>query len=478
MLARFTGPQPSRKKMLISLSRRTGIVAALVAALAAPAAAGAAVKDTLIQSPVGGSPPADAASDNTTFSQDGRTVGYMAFDSAASNLTPGDTNGKRDVFVVKRAGGEGNLQGTLTNVSEKLASDSTKPSLSGENDTAAKCVVFQSGGDVYMASVSGKGRPDKLTRGTSPKVDGTCEFVVFQRGGTIMLWDENSGKNGAACTVANGANPDIQTNGKGAAYESGRSIKYQAWTPTGCDGGKLDRDGREITVDVPKSGRPGGGDSANPALDDNGYYVAFESTRTNLCEDSCQGSGGAEDKNGAISDIFRRTLNKDKAPWPEHMQRARDSGGSKGLGTPCVVDAYANGPSSNPAISGAGEYVVFDSAATNLRESLAIESIDPNGPARDVFLWNGPRERRAGNVSRERRSADPSRAQHFFNGPTTKPSISSRGNYMGFTGDWVSGGSPAKPGAGVSPSCRGGGCALPNVFMRFGGGSDEGFATN
>lgn len=463
--------------MLNPLSRRMGI-AALVVALAAPAAAGAAVKDTLIQSPVGGSGPANAASDNTTFSQDGRTVGYMAFDSAASNLTSGDTNGKRDVFVDKRVGGEGNLQGTLTNVSAKLDTDSTKPSLSGEGNIPAKCVVFQSGGNVYMASVSGQGKPDKLVRGSSPKVDGVCEFVVYEHAGKIKLWDANANRGGGTCTVATGTNPDIQTNGKGAAYERGGFIRYQAWTPTGCTGDTLERDGKEIVVDVPKKGKPGPGRSANPALDDNGFYVAFESTRTNLCADSCEGSGGAEDRNGAVSDIFRRTLNKAKAPWPEHMQRPSYSCGSKGLGTPCVVDAYANGPSNNPQISGAGEYVVYDSEATNLRESLAIESIDPNGPVRDVFLWNGPRERRAGNVSRESRYADPVRAQQFFNGPTTKPSISSRGNYMGFTGAWFSGGSPPKPVAGVSPSCLGGGCAGPNVFMRFGGGSDEGFATN
>ncbi|UGS35805.1 hypothetical protein [Capillimicrobium parvum] len=432
------------------------------------------MKDTLIQTPVGGSPIAAGASDNTTFSQDGRTVGFMAFDSAASNLTPGDTNGRRDVFVDKRVGGEGNLQGALTNVSQELDTDSTNPSLSGENDTAAKCVVFQSGGNVYMASVTGAGKPRKLARGGSPKVDGTCEFVVYSAGGSVKLWD----RDGGICTVARGSNPDIQTNGKGAAYVRRGSIKYLAWTPTGCDDGRLDRDGREITADVPRTGRAGPGTSAHPALDDNGFYVAFESTRTNLCADSCSGSGGAEDRNGAVSDVFRRTLDTAKAPWPEHMQRPSYSCGSKGIGTPCVVDAYANGPSNNPEISGAGEYVVYDSAATNLRESLSIVSIDPNGPVRDVFLWNGPRERQAGNVSRESRYADPSRAQQFFNGPTTKPSMSSRGNYFGFTGEFATGGDPPKPVAGVDPSCSAGAtCALPNVFMRFGGGSDEGFET-
>jgi len=35
----------------------------------------------------------------------------------------------------------------------------------------------------------------------------------------------------------------------------------------------------------------------------------------------------------------------------------------------------------------------LDVLAKHLRESLSVVSIDPNGPVRDVFLWNGPRER-------------------------------------------------------------------------------------
>jgi hypothetical protein len=280
------------------------------------------------------------------------------------------------------------------------------------------------------------------------------------------------------CNVGRGANPDIQTNGKGAAYERGGSIKYQAWNPAGCEDGKLDKVGGLVTVDKPKTGSAGAGTSLNPSMDDNGHYVAFESTKTGVCNGACEGSGGPADQNGAVSDVFRRTLpssgaSKSAAPTSGYMQRASYSCGATGAGADCAVAAYANGPSNNPALSGAGEYVVFDSAATNLRESTGVSSIDPNGTLRDVYLWNFPRERRKGNVSRESRNNDPLRAQQFFNGNSVKPSTSNKGNYLGFTGDFTTAGNPPQPAAGVNPAS-----AQPNVFMRFAGGSDEGYETN
>jgi hypothetical protein len=461
----------------LSSSSRAVLLAASILALVVPGAL-AATKDTRIESPPSGTPFANGGSDNTSFSQDGRIISLMAFDSAASNLTSGDSNGQRDVFVLQRTGGEGNLGGTLINLTAGRSTPSVKPSLAGEASTRPACLVFESAGGVYRSNLRSLPRaaaPTKLASGSSPKVDGTCEFVVFVAGGQVRLWDRDQAR---PCTIARGANPDIQTNGKGAAYERGGSIYYQAWNPAGCDGRRLDRAGREVLVDQPASGSAGGGRSANPALDDNGFYVVFESTKTGLCGGSCSGSGGPVDRNGAVSDIYRRTLSS-RAPWPERMQRPSYSCGSTGRGTPCAVDAYANGPSNNPQISGAGEFIVFDSEATNLRESTGISSIDPNGAVRDVYLWNGPRERRAGNVSRESRFADPLRAQQFFNGASTRPSLSSRGNYIGFTGSFLTGGDPPRPVAGIDPACAAGAaCALPNVFMRFAGGSDEGFAGN
>ncbi|MBA2506160.1 MAG: hypothetical protein H0V29_09470 [Thermoleophilaceae bacterium] len=91
---------------------------------------------------------------------------------------------------------------------------------------------------------------------------------------------------------------------------------------------------------------------------------------------------------------------------------------------------------------------------------------NPNGPVRDVYLWNFPRERLKGNVSRESRYAGVPRALQAFNGASIKPSTSARGNYFGFTGLFT----------GVGGEANGPGIA--DAFMRFGGGSDEGFTTD
>ncbi len=67
--------------------------------------------------------------------------------------------------------------------------------------------------------------------------------------------------------------------------------------------------------------------------------------------------------------------------------------------------AQANAESSNPTITGAGEFILFDSIATNLKESSGIKD-DANG-VRDMFLWNRP----TGNVSLESRSSNRPRAR-------------------------------------------------------------------
>jgi hypothetical protein len=121
---------------------RVSVVVALLAIAGAIAAASiyaAAGRVTHIGSPIGGTPSADGPSDNSVWSQDGRDPRLFAFDSAASNITSGDTNGARDVFVLKRTPGEGNLGGTLVRASVSSAGvggngPSLKPSLDGQGD--------------------------------------------------------------------------------------------------------------------------------------------------------------------------------------------------------------------------------------------------------------------------------------------------------------------------------------------------------
>jgi hypothetical protein len=81
-----------------------------------------------------------------------------------------------------------------------------------------------------------------------------------------------------------------------------------------------------------------------------------------------------------------------------------------------------DGASHNPVISDAGEFVLFDSEATNLRPSDSVKP-DPNG-VKDVFLWNAPTR----NVSLESRDAD----NGYLSSPSQHPATSSRGNYVPF----------------------------------------------
>ena len=86
-------------------------------------------------------------------------------------------------------------------------------------------------------------------------------------------------------------------------------------------------------------GAGGQGDSSHPSISTNGRYVAFTSYSNNL---------GPHD-DGRVPDVFVRDMKTGRV-----VLVSGSSGGS------------ANGPSGDPAISGDGRYVAFDSKASNL----------------------------------------------------------------------------------------------------------------
>jgi Tol biopolymer transport system component len=230
-----------------------------------------------------------------------------------------------------------------------------------------------------------------------------------------------------------------QADGKGVVFERGGQIYHQAYQRIHNHGHpKVVFRGHNRLVSAGIHGA-GNGPSAHPSVSDNGSYAAFESSATNLCTDVC--TGVSQDRNGPVTDIFRRSLHKRGRGM---MQMASFSVGVKSQG---------NGPSNNAAISGAGQFIAFDSAATNLRPSYSIHAIDPNGPTRDIYLWNSRGHGGAGNVSRESRPG----VKGEFNGPSVAPAISSHGNYLAFASDEVG-------------QLDGDGPALPNILMRFLGG--------
>src|SRR3954447_12417887 len=450
-------------------------------------------RQTTILSPPedSGLPPANGDSDNVTFSQDNRNARIAAFDTTSSNLVNGDNNGKRDVVIFKRQTGEGNLGGTLAIASlnsagEQANDDSQRPRLDASSAHEPHCVVFNSvatnlapadkspDSDVFLrdlkknttALVSVKGS------GAHADIDNECEVVAFAGENKIWLYDVKTKKQFA---IARGIDPDMQNNGKGLAYERGGQVFYQAFQKvnrvinkkTGKRGFIWIKIGREILVSRNKAGQTGNAASANPTMDDNGYYVAFESAATNLCADDCAGVG---DDANEVTDIFRRTLPKragggKSAPTKDFMEMVSYSCGGAKAGDPCSVDAQGDGPSAHAFMTGAGENIVFESQATNLRESTTIQAADPNGPIPDVYYWNFPRERLLGNVSRESRTNEDRTlgTGQPFDASSSKPAASNRANYIG----WTSTG-------GAAVGDRNGDIA--DIFVRFLGGSDEGQA--
>ena len=394
---------------------------------------------------------ANGPSTGGSFSQDGRRVTYFAFASSANNLVRRDTNGRADIFVLHRNG----LGGSLSRISVgphhvEANGDSVNPSVDGDAAHSPHCVAFQSNAtnldprdpspdwDIYLRDLrSGHTllvSTDAPADAANPVVDGACKVVTYESGGTVFARNLSSDH---SSPVAAGSQPDQQTNGKGVAYVRDGQVWYRAFKRAGRKG--VVPVGPERLVSAGNAG-PGNGPSQHPSISDNGSYIAFESTATNLCINACVGVSG--DANGATSDVFRRTMSGN-APTHDLMEMVSYSHGS---------GAQGNGPSNNPVISGAGQFVVFDSAATDLRPTR--DGVDPNGPTRDIFLWNFKPSRGYANVSRESRPG----VQGAFSQPSTGPSMSSHGNYIAFT---------SMASGQISGARRG----EPNVLMRFLGGA-------
>ena len=433
---------------------------------------GAAGRETEIVDP----PTANGASDDIAFSQDGREVKYVAYDSSASDIVDGDANQRRDVFVLTRShpGTSADFSGVTSLVSVgnngvQANGDSTAPSIG-----AQPCIVFQStatnldkhdntpDSDIYIRDLTRKTTKLVslgLTNAEDPSVDAKCQVVAFSANGVVWIRDLVKQK---TSRIAVGGNPAIQTNGKGLAYVRGGHIYDQQIVRKFRDKNNYVKNGREILVDKNAAGQIGTGVAANPVTDDNGYYVAFESTSTNLCQPSaCAGIGGGEGRFSGSSQIFRRTINPAKAPSHDYMQVASYSQGcSASDPTAKQVDQLGDGDSNDPSMTGAGENIVFDSQADNLYEpGRSPATADPNGRAvRDIYYWNFPRGRKCGNVSRESRDDSSPANGGPVNGDSVDPAASKRANFIGFTSNET----------GLFGESNG--REFQDVFMRFLGG--------
>jgi len=263
---------------------------------------------------------------NPRLNANGRIV---AFESSASNLTAGDSNAATDVFVA-------NLQtGDLTRVSEGGNAASSAPAI----DTLGRYVAFESLATNLVAGDS-NGRRDVFVRDTffpqtfrasvdasgtqangdswGASVSGDGRYVVFASDATNLLSGDTNAKSdiflkdlqtgevtrlstSATGTQANDASsqPSISSDGRYVTFRSLASNLVTGDTNGVEDIFVKDRITGAITrVSTTSSGAESDGGSLNPAISGDGQIVAFASMATNLVP---------SDTNG-VNDIFARNL--------------------------------------------------------------------------------------------------------------------------------------------------------------------------
>jgi LPXTG-site transpeptidase (sortase) family protein len=396
----------------------------VIVLLVLPVAVLAAAGDTTRVSVDSSGTQANGNSNMSSISTGGR---YVTFDSDASNLVTGDTNGRLDVFVHDRINGattrvsvdSSGTQGNGHSFSPSISSDGRYVAFQSDatnlvaGDTNEVDDVFvhdrntgattrvsvdssgtQGNGGSYNPYISSDGRYVVFLSNARNLVAGDTNFVydifVHDRttGATTRVSVDSSGVQGND----NAFQPSISSDGRYVLFYSKASNLVTGDTNGVFDVFVHDRTtGVTRRISVDSSGVQGNDHSSVPYISSDGRYVAFASNATNLV---------AGDTNG-VNDVFVHDLTTGAT-----TRVSVDSSGVQG-----------NGGSFTPSISSDGRYVVFLSAATNLVAG------DTNGVS-DVFVYDMI------TGATKRVSVDSSGVQG--NGDPSYPYISSDGGYVAF----------------------------------------------
>ena len=325
------------------------VVTAVVVSGVLPAAAAVSTTSVVSAAPDGAN--ADNDSGRPSVSSDGR---YVAFESSASNLVAGDTNGQRDVFVRDMS------TGTVVRVSvdsDEVEGDSisSDPSISADG----RYVAFASNASNLVAG------------------DTNSAYDVFVRDltatTTVRVSVDSLGVQGNADSY----DPSISSDGRFVAFESNASNLVAGDTNSAYDVFVRDLTSTTtVRVSVDSDEVEGNNNSSDLSISADGRFVAFESEASNLV---------AGDTNGSY-DVFTRDLTA--------TTTVRVSVNNLGV--------QGNFGSFDPSISADGRYVGFESAATNLTTVTdpPASTCDADGPVYaddtncefDVFIAGSPAE--------------------------------------------------------------------------------------
>jgi len=316
-------------------------------------------------------PNPDGGSAALGISANGR---YVLFRSDASNLVPGDTNGKMDAFVCDRATGKtrrippsglGVYAGALSangryavlqadeNVYRyDLRRRNLLPLTAGANGWSEEPSISAGGRYVAFTSIA-----SNLVRGDTNKLPDVFVRDILT-GKTTRVSVTSAGRQGTGKRYSNGSNaPAISSDGRYVAFHSDMTNLVRGDTNRVFDIFLHDRvTGKTQRVSVSSTGKQanaesGGGESFSV----DGRYVAFSSLATNLV---------AHDRND-ITDVFIRDLGKHRTQLVSlGLHGQGDDASWVGLGAAFTHD---------------GRYILFASWAANLVPG------DTNGVA-DVFV--------------------------------------------------------------------------------------------
>ncbi|MBL8777989.1 MAG: PD40 domain-containing protein [Acidimicrobiales bacterium] len=336
-----------------------------------------------------GGPANDVTDFDVGISADGR---FVVFTSRASNIVPGDTNGRLDVFVRDRQ-----LQTTervsVSSTGVEAAADSNHPVISANG----RFVAFGSYASTWSPEDTDTKKDfyvrDRVARTTSlvkVRPSGVSHSVNYEAvtsiaddGRTLALYtdsklrsDDTNGRvdaylidlvahtnlplNRSATAFGNGrsSNAQVSADGRYVVFESESSNLVTDDTNGTGDVFVRDLVAQETTrVSVNGAGGQGNGHSGYPAISADGRHVAFRSAASNLVVD---------DTNAAF-DVFVRNL---------------ATGATRRISTD-AAGVEGNGVSESPVMSADGRAVAFTSDATNLVP-------DDTNATTDVFLVRTP----------------------------------------------------------------------------------------
>ena len=378
------------------------------------------------------SPAGLAANDDSaaaSISADGR---WVAFESAATDLVAGDTNGVVDIFLFDRTSGSiRRVSRSAVTADGQAAARSVMPALSGDgrwlafrSDSALTSDPAPWGG-LYLSDLdTGDLRliaaSDEGGRGANdfPAIDGTGARVVFEstagldgtaraqpiagRRAGIFVWERATGtlrRASPAAADADAREAAISFDGSTVAFTSAAgnlvlpaagAAQVQVFVVT-LDTAAIAR------VSISTAGDPGNGTSRAPTLSGDGRLVAFGSLATNLV---------AKDVNG-VSDIFLHD---------------RGTGGTIAI-TDVVPgnSVYHPDDSNDPVLSADGRWLAFASAMYTLVP-------DDRNRVMDIYVRDLSRTD-AGALRRVSLAANGSEGDR----PSWAPALAAGGSWVAFT---------------------------------------------